>query len=255
MKKIAGIAALLLSVALLVTGCGGQTAQKSTVTVFAAASMTETLTEIGDLYMEQNQDVELVFNFDSSGTLKTQIEEGASADVFISAGQKQMNELTCVEESTRFDLVQNTVVLIVPEGNSAVSSFDDIADGTFASLAIGNSDVPVGQYTQEILTAMGVWEEITSSGKVSYGSNVKEVLSQVASGSVECGIVYKTDAAAEPKVTVADTAPEEYYSPAVYPAAVLTGSKDSGAASDFLTFLTTPEAVKIFTDAGFDMAK
>ena len=142
--------ALLLAVAMVfaMTACGGPSDSEELI-VFAAASMTETLTELGNQYMAENENVTIVFNFDSSGTLLTQIQEGADCDIFISAGQKQMDELDCVLEGTRFDILENKVALVVPEDNRAgVNSFDDmtagLADGSIM-LAMGNGDVPVGQ--------------------------------------------------------------------------------------------------------------
>ena len=145
-----------------------EAAEPTELIVFAAASMTETLTELGNAYMAENDDIEIVFNFDSSGTLKTQIQEGADCDIFISAGQKQMNQLDItadsavntegldfVLEDTRFNILENKVALAVPEGNPAeIASYDDLKTGLEAGeimLAMGNSDVPVGQYTQKSL--------------------------------------------------------------------------------------------------------
>ena len=175
--------------------------------VFAAASMTETLTELGNKYMEANENVTIVFNFDSSGTLKTQIQEGADVDIFISAGQKQMNQLDITASAevntdgldfvladTRFNILENKVALAVPEGNPAgIKSYDDLIaglkDGSIM-LAMGNSDVPVGQYTQKILKYFELVEEdLAAAGVITYGSNVKEVTTQVSEAAVDCGII------------------------------------------------------------------
>ena len=208
MKKIL---IAVLTAAMAVGMCMSAAAQTELI-IFAAASMTETLNEIKDLYEEANPDITLTYNFDSSGTLKTQIEEGADCDVFISAGQKQMNELDItadaeknpdqldfVKEDTRIDLLENKVTLVVPEDNpKGIESFDALAellkDGEVL-MAMGNSDVPVGQYTQKILTFYELnEEELANAGKITYGSNVKEVTTQVVEGSVDCGVVYCTDA-------------------------------------------------------------
>ena len=236
--------------------------------IFAAASMTETLTEIKDLYEAENPDITLTYNFDSSGTLKTQIEEGADCDVFISAGQKQMNELDIsageeknpdgldfVLEESRIDLLENKVVLVVPEGNpKGIESFDGLsellADGEVL-LAMGNSDVPVGQYTQKILAFYGLdEEELASAGKITYGTNVKEVTTQVAEASVDCGVVYGTDAFSAGLESV-DSATAEMCGQVIYPAAVLKNSSDSEAAQAFLTYLTGDEAMAVFEGVGF----
>ena len=236
--------------------------------VFAAASMTETLTEIKDLYEKENPDITLVYNFDSSGTLKTQIEEGAVCDVFISAGQKQMNELDVtvdeeknpdqldfVLEDTRIDLLENKVTLVVPEDNPKdIDSFDTLAellkDGDVL-LAMGNSDVPVGQYTQKILEYFGLnEEELANAGKITYGTNVKEVTTQVVEGSVDCGVVYQTDAYSA-GLEVVDSATPEMCGQVIYPAAVMKSGTDPEKAQAFLDYLSTDEAMEVFEGVGF----
>ena len=235
--------------------------------VFAAASMTETLTEIGDLFMEANPGVEIVFNFDSSGTLKTQIQEGADVDVFISAGQKQMNQLDItadpevntdgldfVLEGTRFNILENKVALAVPEGNPAgIESYDDwaakLAEADDLFLAMGNSDVPVGQYTQKILAYYELDEEALAD-VITYGSNVKEVTGAVAEGSVPSGIIYQTDAFSA-GLDIVDTATKDMCGQVIYPAAVMNVSANPELAQAFLDFCTTPEASAIFEAVGF----
>lgn len=264
------ISALILAFALSLTlcACRQKAAEKVELTVFAAASMQETLTELGGKYMEENKDVSIVFNFDSSGTLKTQIEEGANVDIFISAGQKQMNQLDItadasvntdgldfVLEGTRFNILENKVALAVPEGNPAdISSYDDmiagLKDGSIM-LAMGNSDVPVGQYTQKILAYFELSEEeLTSAGRVTYGGNVKEVTIQVSEAAVDCGIIYQTDAFSA-GLTVVDTATAEMCGQVIYPAAVMNVSKNADAAKAFLEYLTSAEADAVFEKVGF----
>ncbi len=236
--------------------------------VFAAASMTETLTELGNKYMEANENVTIVFNFDSSGTLKTQIQEGADVDIFISAGQKQMNQLDItasaevntdgldfVLEGTRFDILENKVALAVPEGNPAgINSYNDLIaglkDGSIM-LAMGNSDVPVGQYTQKILKYFELVEEdLAAAGVITYGSNVKEVTTQVSEATVDCGIIYQTDAFSA-GLTVVDAATAEMCGQVIYPAAVMNVSKNVDAAKAFLEYLTAAEADAVFENVGF----
>lgn len=238
------------------------------LTVFAAASMTETLTEIKALYEAENPDVTLVFNFDSSGTLKTQIQEGAVCDLFISAGQKQMNQLDItadpevntegldfVKEDSRIDILENKVTLCVAEGNEAgIATFDDWAaalkEGTIL-MAMGNSDVPVGQYTQKILAYYELDEaELAANGVISYGSNVKEVTTQISEGSVDCGVIYCTDAYSA-GMNIADYATAEMCGQVIYPAAVLKNSENQEAAQAFLDFLLTDECMEIFEKVGF----
>jgi molybdate transport system substrate-binding protein len=223
--------------------------------VFAAASLTEALQEIATLYKSVAPNVTLVFNFDSSGKLQTQIENGAEADVFLSAAQKQMDALeSYIVPESRKDLLINKVVLIVPKGeDKGIQSFDDIATDLVSLVALGNADVPVGQYSEEIFTTLGTWDII--SKKASLGSNVKEVLSQVESGSVDCGVVYSTDAATSDGVDVVTGAPEGSHKPIVYPGAVLLASKETEAAQAFLEYLTQPDAVGVFEAIGFEISK
>lgn len=236
--------------------------------VFAAASMQETLTELGDQYMAEHSNVTLMFNFDSSGTLKTQIEEGADCDIFISAGQKQMNQLDITADSSvntdgldfilegsRFDILENKVALAVPEGNPAgITSYDDLKtrleEGT-VFMAMGNADVPVGQYTQKILAYFGLDEAaLAEAGCLTYGSNVKEVTTQVSEGAVDCGIIYQTDAYSA-GLTVVDTATAEMCGQVIYPAAILKASQQPEQAQAFLDFLTGDAGDQVFTDVGF----
>ena len=230
--------------------------------------MTETLTEIAELYKAVEPNVSLVFNFDSSGTLKEQIEQGAACDLFISAGQKQMNQLDStadpevstdgldfVEQGTRINLLENKVVLVVPEDNPKnINSFDDmiagLKDGSIL-LAMGNSDVPVGQYTQKILAYYELdEEELAKAGTITYGTNVKEVTTQVSEGAVDCGIIYCTDAFSA-GLTVVDNATKEMCGQVIYPAAVLNVSIHKEEAQAFLDYLKTDEPMAVFEKVGF----
>ena len=282
-KKL--IALMLVGVMLcgILAGCGGNDSSESTssasasaadeseqvdLVVFAAASMTETLTELSNADMEENPNVNVVLNFDSSGTLKTQIQEGADCDVFISAGQLQMDQLDAnadpsvntegldfVLEDSRFDILENKVALAVPDDNPAnIQSYDDMKTGLENGsilLAMGNSDVPVGQYTQLILSYLGLDETaLANAGNITYGSNVKEVTTQVSEGAVDCGIIYQTDAYSA-GLTVVDTATAEMCGQVIYPAAVLNVSKNPDIARDYLNFLTSDEADAVFEEVGF----
>ena len=271
MKKMKKLLALVmaLAMALALCACGGDSAAEDMeLTVFAAASMEETLTEIGDMYMAENEGVTVVFNFDSSGTLKTQIQEGAVCDVFISAGQTQMDQLDItadasvntegldfVLEGSRFDLLENKVALVVPEGNPAgIESFEDMRDGLESGtimLAMGNSDVPVGQYTQKIFDYYGLDEAaLAESGCITYGTNVKEVATQVAEATVDCGVIYDTDAFSE-NLTVVDTATAEICGQVIYPAAVLNISEHPEQAQDFLDFVVSDAGREVLESVGF----
>ena len=243
-------------------------AEEVELTVFAAASMTETLTEIGEMYQEAAPDVKLTFTFDSSGTLKTQIEEGAQCDLFISAAQKQMNQLdiTCDEEKnpdkldfvladSRCDLLENKVVLAVPDDNAAdITCFEDLGTDKLSLLCLGNEDVPVGSYSIEILTNLGILEQLESDSKITYGSNVKEVTTQVSEGTVDAGIIYATDAFSA-GLTVVDEAEEGMCKQVIYPASVLNISAHQEEAQAFLDYLKTDECAAVFEKVGFTMVK
>ena len=238
--------------------------------VFAAASMTETLTEIAELYKTAAPEVTVTYNFDSSGKLLTQIKEGADCDLFISAAPTQMNALDgsligdteknpdgldLIVTDSRIDLLENKVTLAVPEGNpKGIKSFDQLAEllkGGDVMLAIGNSDVPVGQYTLKIFNYYGI-DETAVADKLTYGNNVKEVTSQVSEAAADCGIIYATDAYSA-GLTVADSATAEMCGQVIYPAAVLKGDKED-ATRAFLAYLQTDAAMAVFESVGFSPA-
>ena len=236
--------------------------------VFAAASLTETLNAIAETYSAQNPGVTFRFNFDSSGTLKTQIQEGADCDLFLSAGQKQMNQLDItasadvnpdgldfVDSATRVDLLENKVVLCVPEGSDkGIDSFDSLAEHLKAEdilFCMGNSDVPVGQYTQKILAYYDLDEAaLAAAGVITYGSNVKEVTTQVSEASVDAGVVYCTDAYSA-GLTPVDEATKEMCGQVIYPAAVMKNALHAEAAKEFLAYLRTDKAATVFESVGF----
>ena len=235
------------------------------VVVFAAASLEATLTEIADLYKEVAPEVTLTFSFESSGTLRTQIKEGAVCDLFISAGQSQMNDLEAgqnedgadfVYADTRIDFVENKVVLAVPDDNPKdIQTFSDLATDKLSLLCIGNDDVPVGSYSLEILDTLGIdIAQLESDGKVTYASNVTEVANQVKEGAVDCGIIYATDAYTY-ELTVVDQATADMCSQVIYPAAVMkssSGEAAEAAAQAFLDYLHTDEsAIAVLEGVGF----
>ena len=267
----------MCSVVLSLAGCGTSQATETkgnakaaevTLNVFAAASMTETLTEIQEMYQDVAPNVTLVFNFDSSGTLKTQIQEGADCDLFISAAQKQMNqldkdadpevnteELDYVLEGTRVNLLENKVVLAVPDGNPKdIESFEDLGTGKLSLLALGNEDVPVGQYSTEILTNLDILDSLEAEGKITYGSNVKEVTTQVSEAAADAGIIYATDAFSA-GLTVVDQAEGDLCKQVIYPAAVLNISRNPEAAKEFLAYLQTDTCMQVFEAVGFTAAE
>ena len=243
-------------------------AESVELVVFAAASLTETLNAIAETYSSENPGVTFSFNFDSSGTLKTQIQEGADCDLFISAGQKQMNQLDAtassdvntegldfVDSDSRVDLLENKVVLCVPENSDkGIDSFDALAEHLKAEdilFCMGNSDVPVGQYTQKILAYYGLDEEaLAAAGVITYGSNVKEVTTQVSEASVDAGVVYCTDAYSA-GLTPVDEATAEMCGQVIYPAAVMKNAPHADAAQKFLDYLQGEEAMTVFEGVGF----
>lgn len=272
MKRKPLVCACLMSALLLpMWGCHSAptTSEQKEVVVFAAASLESALTQIAQTYEAQHEDVKLTFTFDSSGTLKTQIEEGAVCDLFLSAAQKQMNQLDSqdttgtntdgldfVYSDTRIDLLENQVVLAVPlENPGKINSFTDLASGDYL-LCIGNDDVPVGAYSLEILDYLGYsLDQLEDQGKVTYASNVSEVARQVQEGVVDAGMVYATDASTY-GLNVVDAATPEMCQQVVYPAAVMkSGQADSyDAAEDFLTYLyTNEEAISVWKDVGFTL--
>ena len=286
MKKLVSLL-LALSLVLALTACGQkdtppdttnpddmQTEQAEPVEliVFAAASMTETLTEIAELYKTAAPEVTVTYNFDSSGKLLTQIKEGADCDLFISAAPTQMNALDgsligdteknpdgldLIVTDSRVNLLENKVTLAVPEGNpKGIESFDQLAEllkGGEVLLAMGNSDVPVGQYTQKIFAYYELDEAtLADAGKLTYGNNVKEVTSQVSEAAADCGIIYATDACSA-GLTVVDSATAEMCGQVIYPAAVLKGDKEK-ATRAFLAYLQTDAAMTVFESVGFSPA-
>ena len=280
-------AAGIASASAVLTACGGSSSSTASSTassaaasseaasgesveliVFAAASLTETLNAIAETYSAENPGVTFSFNFDSSGTLKTQIQEGADCDLFISAGQKQMNQLDStasadvntegldfVDSDSRVDLLENKVVLCVPEnGDKGIDSFDSLAEHLKAGdilFCMGNSDVPVGQYTQKILAYYALDEEaLAAAGVITYGSNVKEVTTQITESSVDAGVVYCTDAYSA-GLTPVDEATKEMCGQVIYPAAVLKAAPNAEAAREFLAYLQTDRAATVFESVGF----
>ena len=258
-KKI--ICTALTAVMLMtITGCvtvnvkKADTADKGELTILAAASLTDACDEIKGLYEKDNPDVMLTFSYAGSGALQTQIEEGAPADVFISAAKKQMNALVdegLMKDETVRELLENKVVLIVPAGrNEDIASFEDAASDDVTVIGIGEVEsVPAGQYAREIFTSLGIWDEIEK--KANYGTDVRAVLDWVESGEVDCGVVYATDAYTSDKVVIAAYAPEGSCDPVIYPAGVVGSSANAKLAEDFVDYLHSDEAVAVFEKYGF----
>lgn len=268
-SKLSKLLVLFLSLVML-TACSTKGANKGEVVsdngalpeakvyVFIAASLSNAMETIQEKYKEVQPNVELIFNADSSGTLKTQIEEGAECDIFFSAAMKQMtglDEAGYIETDSIVKLLENQVVLIKPKGmDTAVTGFDTITNAK--NLALAGEDVPVGAYAREIFTNMGIIDSIMAM-EINECANVSAVLAAVSEASNEVGIVYKTDAySALNSVEIITNAPAEYLStPVVYPVGMVVNKEadenQKNAVKDFLEFLQTEDVVKVFEDYGF----
>ena len=255
---------LLLTILILTASVGCQQQLAATTTpekqspielhIAAAASLTDVMQELAAVYAQEHPEVTITFNFGSSGALQQAIENGGQTDLFFSAAAKQMNAL---EKSgnllagTRKDLLENSLVLIVPQNSRLeLNSFTDLSRPELKHIAIGDpSSVPVGQYTEEVLTNLGIFDNIAA--KAVYGYDVRQVLAWVATGDADCGIVYATDAASTPQVKIVAAAPAGTHQPIIYPAAVLRDTKHPEEATAFLAFAASEKARAIFTKYGF----
>lgn len=251
----------------LLVGCGGtgmeldeetnqepvqSEAAPAELIISAAASLTDVLEEIKEKYAKEKPNVTLTFNMGPSGQLQQQIEQGAPADIFISAAERQMNELEekgLIIKETRADILKNELVLIAPT-NSTLSSFEDLKLAEIKHIGIGNPEsVPAGQYAKQVLENMNLWEELLP--KLVEGQNVRTVLSFVETGNAEAGFVYSSDTVISDKVKIVELAPEDSAPPILYPAAVVRDSKQGNAATAFVEFLQTEGAIELFTKYGF----
>ena len=233
--------------------------EETEILVAAAASLKNAYEDkLIPMFEEANPGVTVKGTYDSSGKLQTQIKEGLEADVFMSAAKKQMTALDeegMIASDTITDLLENKIVLIVPTGNEKkLEKFEDIENAD--SIALGDpASVPAGQYAQEALTNLGIWDKIQD--KVSFGTNVTEVLNQVAAASADAGIVYATDAASmADQVEVVAEAPEgSLAKKVIYPVAVVKGTAHEEVAKEFVAFLQTDKAITVFEDYGFSSAQ
>jgi molybdate transport system substrate-binding protein len=256
----------MLVVSVLLAGCGGgvqPTATKAAeapkpieLNISAAVSMKDALAEIQTNYQKKAPHVKLLYNLGASGSLQKQIEQGAPADIFISAAPKQMNELeekNLVNKATRKNLIENKLVLVVPKNSTLnLSKYEDLQKDEVKQISIGETKVvPAGQYAEQVLKKMAIWDKVQS--KIVFAKDVRTVLTYVETGNVAAGIVYKTDAASSSKVKIVATAPEGSHAPIIYPAAVLTGSKNAKAAEEFLAYMAGPEGKPVFEKHGFLM--
>lgn len=288
-KKINLILFAVITIAIMITGCGAKTADSGASTgtaavsstaagstaaasesttaavstdskpevellISAAASLTDVAAEISESYSKLVPNVKITYTFGASGALQTQIEEGAPSDIFMSAGKKQMTTLVdkgLVVEDANKDLLVNKVVLITPKDSTKdIKSFEDAAADKVSKIALGDpASVPVGQYSEEVFTSLGIHDKVKA--KANYGSDVRQVLTWVEGGEVDCGVVYSTDALTSDKISVVCEAPKDSHKPIVYPVAVLKNSKHQEEAKAFLDYLSTPECKALFEKYGF----
>ena len=262
-KLIAAMMAGVLSAGMLSTGVfAADTDLKGEVNTFIAASLSNAMEEIQKDFNETYPDVEILYNADSSGTLQTQIEEGARCDIFFSAADKQMDALVdedLAKKDTVEDILENKVVLIKPkDGETKVTGFENITDA--ANIALVGDSVPVGQYSREIFDNLGITDEVNKM-EINEGKNVSEVLAAVSEGSNEIGIVYATDAASvADKVDVIAEAPADALkTPVLYPVGLIEDKEasedDTAAAEAFLEYIKSDDAMKVFEKYGFTAYK
>ncbi|MBW4695498.1 MAG: molybdate ABC transporter substrate-binding protein [Lyngbya sp. HA4199-MV5] len=225
--------------------------------VSAAASLKDVMETIKPLYQKSHADVSLTFNFGASGALLQQIEQGAPADVFISAAKRQMDALDqkgALAPGTRSNLANNKLVLIVPKNSKGVTSFNSLQQPEVKRIAVGEPrSVPAGQYAAEVLQKLNLTDAVKP--KLVYANNVRQVLSVVESGNADAGLVYLTDAKISNKVKIVAVAADSYHSPIVYPMAALKSSKNTAAAKAFVQYLSSREAKRILQQYGFIVPK
>lgn len=221
--------------------------------VSAAISLKDALEAVKPLYQRTKPKIDITYNFGASGALQQQIENGAPVDIFVSAGQKQMETLASkklILKDTRRNLLTNSLVLIVPKNSSSITSFRQLTDSKVKKIAIGEPrSVPAGQYAEEVFKNLGILEQ--TKPKFVLANNVRQVLSFVESGNADAGVVYTTDAKTSNRVKVVETAAENLHSPIVYPIAVLTSSKNPSAAKEYVQFLSGNGATSVFQKYGF----
>lgn len=250
---------VLLAMVFALAGCQSTTKEETksepvALTISAAASLKDAMTEIQALYLKEEPNATLTLNFGSSGSLAQQIQQGAEVDVFMPASSKDMTTLKeagLINDSTLKNVLGNEVVLVVPkDSKTTITDFAQLTDPAITKLGLGEpTSVPVGQYAVDVFTYNNVLAQITD--KIVYGKDVKEVLTWVETGNVDAGVVYSTDAKASTGVKVVATAPAASHKPIVYPAAVIKASKSPDAAAVFVDFLSSDSAKAVFIKYGF----
>jgi len=247
-------------VIMALTGCAGNNAkaypEPVNLTVAAAASLKDAAEEIRTVYAAKNPEVKITYNFSSSGTLQKQIEEGAPADLFISAGKSQMDALSrkgLIIETSRVDLLGNELVLIAGR-EAIITGFEDLAVPGVSRISIGTPEtVPAGGYAKEVLTNISLWDKLQP--KLVLAKDVRQVLTYVETGNVDAGLVYRSDAVSGREVKIVAAAPAGSHKPVVYPMAVIKNTGNKNASEEFAAFLSGREAATVFEKYGFKTIK
>lgn len=265
MKKMFTIVGSLMLAGGVLAACGNEgnasdtnkeTTKQVELTVSAAASLQDALTELGKDYEADHDHIKITYNFGGSGALQQQISQGAPVDLFFSASEASYNTLVKdgdIDEKDGTDLLENELVLVTPKENDKnIESFEDLTKADKVALGTPES-VPAGEYGIETLKSIDVWTKIKSN--VVYGKDVRQVLIYAETGNVDAGIVYKTDALTSDKIEVVATADEDTHSPIIYPVGILKDSKNPDEAADFYAFLKSDDAMEVFKDYGFKGAK
>ena len=257
MKKT--VVALLIGSIILAPLCAGGSkenaapAKKTEILISAAASLTNCIQDLSAMYTEKNPQVTITANFGASGALQQQIEQGAPADIFFSAGIKQMNALKekdMMIDSSVKNILENKVVLITPKNAAVLDFFEDLAGDSVKKIGVGEpKSVPVGQYTEQVFQNLGLTDKVAS--KLVLAKDVREVLSWVETGNVDAGVVYETDAKISKDVTICSTALEGSHKKVIYPIGVVKTSKHAAEAQKFVDFLFSDAAREVFARYGF----
>ncbi|MGI6066330.1 MAG: molybdate ABC transporter substrate-binding protein [Bacillota bacterium] len=258
MKKVGVFLVLMLFISGIIIGCGqeqtSEPEEQVNLTIAAAASLKDAAEELKTVYCDEHQNVNITYNFASSGTLQKQIEEGAPCDLFISAGKKQMDaiaEKDLIIKETRKDLLGNNLVLIAGK-DSTLNDFEGLTDDGVIKISIGTPEtVPAGKYAKEALTSLDLWDKIES--KIVFAKDVRQVLTYVETGNVDAGLVYSSDAIQGKNIKVVSSAPADSHEPIVYPVAVLKRTQNQTEVTDFENFLSSEAAGQIFEKYGFKL--
>ncbi|HEY2494995.1 MAG TPA: molybdate ABC transporter substrate-binding protein [Paenibacillus sp.] len=256
--KNSAVMTLVIVMSMILGACGQSSNEKVELTISAAASLTDALQEIQTLYEADHTNVKLDFNFGASGALQQQIEQGAPADLFLSAATKNMNALIdkkLVDTQQQQNLLINELVVVIPkESKDTISNENDLINDHFQKVAIGIPEsVPAGNYAKEALSYMGLWDQLQS--KMVQAKDVRQVLQYVETTNVDAGFVYKTDALTSDKVKIAFAVDPATYAKIEYPVGIVKATKHSKEAEEFYTFLQSSPALDIFVKYGFSISK